>query len=111
MKDKQREVFTNLVQKELPDIIKNKSTMIADDLKLSFQLMDMESNILMEYMDTYKISDSVELFYDKCLQILNTDPYFSIQDDINSFWEMDCNNSHVCNYCSFDKIDMGDVAV
>ena len=37
MKDKQREVFTNLVQKELPDLIKNKSTMIADDLKLSFQ--------------------------------------------------------------------------
>lgn len=24
MKDKQREVFTNLVQKELPDLIKNK---------------------------------------------------------------------------------------
>ena len=42
MKDKQREVFTNLVQKELPDLIKNKSTMIADDLKLSFQLMDID---------------------------------------------------------------------
>ena len=71
----------------------------------------MVRNILMNYMDTYKVSDSAELFYDKCLQILNTDPSFSIQDDINSFWEMDCNNSHVCNYYSFDKIDMGDVAV
>lgn len=62
-------------------------------------------------MDTYQVTGSAELLYDKCWKILNTDPSFSIQDDINSFWEMDCNNSHVCNYYSFDKIDMGDVAV
>lgn len=71
----------------------------------------MGSNILREYMDTYQVTGSAELLYDKCWKILNTDPSFSIQDDINSFWEMDCNNSHVCNYYSFDKIDMGDVAV
>lgn len=71
----------------------------------------MGSNILREYMDTYQVTGSAELLYDKCWKILNTDPSFSIQDDVSSFWEMDCNNSHVCNYCSFDKIDMGDVAV
>ena len=56
MKDKQREVFTNLVQKELPDLIKNKSTMIADDLKLSFQLMDIDLEEEPEYFQETELS-------------------------------------------------------
>lgn len=71
----------------------------------------MESTLLREYMDTYQVSGSAESFYGKCQEILNSDPAFSIKDDVTSFWDMDCNNACVCNYHSFDKIDMGDVAV
>ena len=38
-------------------------------------------------MDTYQVTGSAELLYDKCWKILNTDPSFSIQDDVSSFWE------------------------
>ena len=44
MKDKQRETFEQLVITGLPNLIRNKSVSISDDLKLSFDMIDIDTH-------------------------------------------------------------------